>query len=31
MERGEYWGNRKWFMKMQDTVFDKLTDCKVEE
>jgi hypothetical protein len=31
IERGEYWGNRNQFMKMQDTVFDKLIDCKTEE
>jgi hypothetical protein len=29
--RGEYYGNRNQFMKMQDTVFDKLMDCKTEE
>jgi hypothetical protein len=31
MERGEYWGNHKWFMKMQNNVFDKLMDCETEE
>jgi hypothetical protein len=31
MERGEYWGNQKQFMKMQENVFNKLMDGNTEE
>ncbi len=30
MERGEYWGNKNQFMKMQERVFNKLMDCEIE-
>ncbi len=30
LERGEYWGNKNQFMKMQERVFNKLMDCEIE-